>query len=81
MAVKAILAAINRYLGPAVSELGGARRDTMVLQVLFTHTIKGLVARCLIDKVMGKHSCPSYVLDKDDSLWEPLRCSIEGKFQ
>ena len=31
MAVKAILVGLNRYLGPAASELDGARRDTMAL--------------------------------------------------
>ena len=34
MAVKAILVGINRYLDPAIAELGGARRDAVALWAL-----------------------------------------------
>ena len=50
MAVKAIFVGINRYLDPAIPELGGARRDAMALWALFTDTIEGLAARRLVDE-------------------------------
>ena len=45
MAMKTIFVGINRYLDPAISELGGARRDTIALWALCTDTIEGL-AEC-----------------------------------
>ena len=50
MAVKAIFVGINRYLDPAIPELGGARRDAMALWAMFTDPIEGLAARCLVDE-------------------------------
>ena len=50
MAVKAIFVGIDRYLDPAIPELGGARRDALALWALFTDTIEGLAARRLVDE-------------------------------
>ena len=50
MTVKAVFVGINRYLDPAIPELGGARRDAMALWALFTDTIEGLAARRLVDE-------------------------------
>ena len=50
MAVKAIFVGIDRYLDPAIPELGGARRDASALWALFTDTIEGLAARRLVDE-------------------------------
>ena len=50
MAVKAIFVGVNRYLDPAIPELGGARRDALALWALFTDTIEGLAARRLVDE-------------------------------
>ena len=40
--MKAIFVGVNRYLDPAIPELGGARRDALALWALFTDTIEGL---------------------------------------
>ena len=45
MAVKAVFVGIDRYLDPAIPELGGARRDALALWALFTDSIEGLAAR------------------------------------
>ena len=50
MTVKAIFVGVNRYLGPAIAELSGARRDAMALWASFTDTIEGLAARRLVDQ-------------------------------
>ena len=50
MAVKATFVWIDRYLDPAIPELGGARRDALALWALFTDTIEGLAARRLVDE-------------------------------
>ena len=50
MALKAVFVGINRYLDPAIPELGGARRDAMALWALFADTIEELSARLLVDE-------------------------------
>ena len=50
VAVKAIFVGINRHRDPAIPELGGARRDAMVLWALFTDTVNGMAARLLVDE-------------------------------
>ena len=45
MTIKTIFVGINRYLDPAISELGGVRRDTIALWALCTDTIERL-AEC-----------------------------------
>ena len=50
MVVKTVCVGINRYLDPAMLELGGARRDAMALRALFIDTIERLAARRLVDE-------------------------------
>jgi len=51
VANKASFVGINKHLDPAITELGGARRDATALWALFTDTIDGRSARLLLDEV------------------------------